>query len=85
MESREYLKPAEAAELLRVSPATLMNWRRRGTGPRFVRIGDASHVRATILYPVDALREFLSERMRISTLEPAPQAQPATEPAKVEG
>ena len=35
----ELLTPAEAAEILRISPATLPRWRWAGEGPDFVRIG----------------------------------------------
>ena len=38
MES-DLLTPAEAAKVLRVSPATLPRWRWSGDGPDFVRIG----------------------------------------------
>jgi predicted DNA-binding transcriptional regulator AlpA len=31
------LKPDEAAEMLRITPRTLADWRYRGCGPRFVR------------------------------------------------
>jgi predicted DNA-binding transcriptional regulator AlpA len=31
------LKPDEAAEMLRITPRTLADWRYRGVGPRFVR------------------------------------------------
>lgn len=33
------LTPAEVARLLRVTPATLANWRARGDGPEFVKLG----------------------------------------------
>lgn len=72
MESREYLKPAEAAAFLRVSQPTLMRWRASGTGPRFVKIGPLGRGRGTVLYRVEDLRAFLDEHMRVSTSEAAP-------------
>jgi excisionase family DNA binding protein len=33
------LTPAEVAEMLRVHPATLAQWRKNGEGPAFVRVG----------------------------------------------
>jgi len=43
----EILSRDEAAEFLRVSPATLQNWAAHGTGPRYSRSGD---VRGRTLY-----------------------------------
>jgi excisionase family DNA binding protein len=37
---REYLSPAQAAELLGLSLRTLWKWRRRGTGPAWSRCGE---------------------------------------------
>ena len=44
----------EVADLLRCSVATLRNWRRLRRGPAFIRAG------RKVLYPVAALRDFLS-------------------------
>jgi len=41
----ELLTPAEAAKVLRVSPATLPRWRWSGDGPDFVRVGRAIRYR----------------------------------------
>ena len=35
-----YYSPKEAAEYLGLSPLTLANWRSRGLGPVFVKLGD---------------------------------------------
>jgi excisionase family DNA binding protein len=43
------LTPVEAAELLRLRPATLNNWRSAGRGPKFVRVG------GLVRYPRDEL------------------------------
>lgn len=34
----DYLTPAETAELVRVSPKTLANWRWQGIGPAFTKL-----------------------------------------------
>jgi predicted DNA-binding transcriptional regulator AlpA len=35
----DLLQATEVAEILRISPITLANWRSRRKGPRFVRVG----------------------------------------------
>ena len=35
-----YYSPREAAEFLGLSPLTLANWRSRGLGPAFVKLGE---------------------------------------------
>lgn len=49
------LRPREAAMALGVSERSLWEWTHRGDVP-YVRIG------RTILYPVDALRDWLNRR-----------------------
>ncbi|MSR59847.1 MAG: DNA-binding protein [Planctomycetaceae bacterium] len=49
------LRPREAAKALGVSERSLWEWTHRGDVPH-VRIG------RTILYPVDALRDWLNRR-----------------------
>jgi len=49
------LRPREAAKALGVSERTLWGWTHAGTVP-YVRVG------RTILYPVDALRDWLKQR-----------------------
>lgn len=39
MNAIDWLTEAEAAEMLRISLATLRRWRRRHEGPRWFRIG----------------------------------------------
>lgn len=34
------LTPSDVADLLRVSPGTLANWRSQGRGPAYVRLAD---------------------------------------------
>ena len=57
-------RPPEAAKILCVSESTLAKWRVYGTGPKFVRMGTK-----LIVYPEDALEEFLSARTHVSTSE----------------
>jgi len=57
------LKTPEAAAYLDVQPATLEQWRWRGCGPRFCKIGRSCRYRITDL---DA---FLAERVFTSTTE----------------
>ncbi len=39
----EYLTPAQLAELFQVPESTLQEWRYRGTGPKYAKVG--KHVR----------------------------------------
>ena len=47
------LKEAEAARFLRLKPKTLREWRSRGCGPQFYRVGGA------IRYDQKHLQQFL--------------------------
>lgn len=53
-EDPELLSDAQVAVLLRLSPRTLADWRQRGKGPPWMRIGGK-----TILYPTAELRVWL--------------------------
>ena len=53
-----YFTPDQVAERYQVSEATLKEWRYKGTGPEYVRLG--RHVR----YPATALQQFEAERER---------------------
>lgn len=65
MGEREYLTPAELVKRYKntISERTLANWRSKGLGPTFVKIG------GRVLYPVDLLvawesrREYLRGRL----------------------
>jgi len=52
------LTVAEAAGVLRLSVKTLANWRSRGVGPKFCRLG------ARVLYTRAALGEYVAANMR---------------------
>lgn len=60
--SRRILRQSEAAEYLNLSPRTLENWRYRGGGPRFVRLG-----RRLVVYQLEDLDAFIAERIVVST------------------
>lgn len=55
------LTTAEAARYLRLQRTTLEAWRRRGTGPLFVKLG------RRVVYRREALEQFMAERERRST------------------
>jgi len=66
-----YLTPAETRDFLRTSTQTLANWRSRGGGPPFVRVGSGK--RAMIRYRVSDLTRWLDARTCVHTGTPAPQ------------
>ena len=51
-----------AAERLGVSPGTLQQWRHRGVGPEFVRIGSRA-----IRYRTDTLDSYMSRQFASTT------------------
>jgi predicted site-specific integrase-resolvase len=51
------LTPEEVAEQLQVQPATLQQWRWKGTGPPFEKLGAARN--ATVRYDSDKLAAWL--------------------------
>lgn len=50
--------------LAKVEAGTAENWRKRGTGPAYIRFGNA------FLYPRPALREHLLEKVRSRNTAP---------------
>jgi len=56
MSAREYLRPAQAAEFLGISPSLLAKEIRKGTGPRQRRVG------RVVLYSVEDLRAFMDQK-----------------------
>jgi len=56
------LRRAEMAEAIGVSDRTLWEWTRAGVVPH-LRVG------GVVLYPVDAIREWLVERSRVENME----------------
>lgn len=67
-----YLKTAEVAAILRVTPRTVERWRRRGAGPPYVRLGTR-----TIRYPRAAVLAFAE----LYTVRAAPA--PAEDPRQL--
>jgi len=57
----ENLIEAEAAAFLRVRPQTLANWRSRGEGPTFSKVGNR------VLYTREALVAFVKANERAAT------------------
>jgi predicted DNA-binding transcriptional regulator AlpA len=58
------LKPKAVAAQLGVSPYTLLEWRRDGFGPPFLRLRGND-----LRYPEEKLKEWVSERMAHSLTE----------------
>jgi predicted DNA-binding transcriptional regulator AlpA len=52
----QLLTPGEVAAKFTVAESTLCNWRKAGTGPRFVRLG------RRIAYPESAVVEWLRDQ-----------------------
>ena len=71
--------PAELAEFLGVPPHTLAQWRSRGLGPAFVRVG--RHVR----YRWSAVERWLDDRERDRTSAVALPRSEGTRTASVRG
>ena len=61
------LPTRRAAEYCGVEPATLRNWRWKGTGPRYSRLGEGPRARA--VYRKADLDAWLEERSFDSTAE----------------
>ena len=60
----QLLNESEAADFLGVSPRTLSNWRCRGGGPDYVKMGSKA-----IRYRLDDLNEFIDEHTQNNTSE----------------
>jgi excisionase family DNA binding protein len=65
---RRRLTEIEAAEILNVSPRTLQQWRVKGGGPPFLKLGSA------VRYDPDALEAWTQTRTRTNTSDPGPAA-----------
>lgn len=64
MQSLEFVRPAEAAEIVKLSTSTLAKMRIRGDGPRYTKSGPK-----VVLYKVSDLLDWLGSRSRRSTSE----------------
>jgi len=56
------LTSAKTAELLRVTERTLDNWRERGFGPRYIRLGRQRHHK--VVYDLRAIEEWILQQQR---------------------
>lgn len=59
------LQPTDVSAFLGVPIGTLDQWRHRGTGPRYVRVG--RHVR----YRLEDVHAWVADQSRTSTTSPA--------------
>jgi hypothetical protein len=64
------LDDVEAAEILRLKPATLQQWRSRGVGPEFVLVGDLPR------YSRAALESYIQSRTITPKLRTKPESAP---------
>lgn len=62
-DTTRFLTVDEAAELLRMKPATLRNWRQAGKGPKALKLG------GRVVYPRDTLEAWIADQVEISTAE----------------
>ena len=58
-----HLKPEEVAMRLRTSVGTLSNWRMRGNGPKYIKLG------RKILYPLREVEAFEARNTVASTAQ----------------
>ena len=65
---RRRLTETEAAEVLNVSPRTLQQWRVRGGGPPFAKLG------ALVRYDPETLAAWICAQTRSNTSDPGPAA-----------
>lgn len=54
--------PSEVAEMLRIEPRTLADWRYRNVGPPYIRFG-----RRDVRYRAEEVARFLAEREHQNT------------------
>lgn len=56
-ESRVFLTPTQLAQRWQVDPSLLANWRYRGVGPPYVKIGHA------VRYPLDEVLAYEDQEL----------------------
>lgn len=54
----DLLTTGQAANLLKLAPGTLQNWRTQGIGPKFIKR------RNNVYYPKEAILDFLNKHSR---------------------
>ena len=60
MTTTELLTPEQVAEMLQVHPGTLENWRVRGEGPPFVKLGNL------VRYTYEDVELWLARQLELS-------------------
>jgi predicted DNA-binding transcriptional regulator AlpA len=61
-QTTELLTPEQVAEMLQVHPGTLENWRVRGEGPAFVKLGNRR--RSPVRYPRKDVEDWIYADMK---------------------
>lgn len=59
-----------------MSPRTLQQWRWKGEGPRYLKIG------GRVIYPLDAVKAYEASHLHQSTTGPLPNTPEADEDAR---
>ncbi|MFV8381060.1 helix-turn-helix transcriptional regulator [Corynebacterium hindlerae] len=54
------VKTDKAAEIIGISPGTLNNWRSRGDGPAYIKVGNR-----TVLYLISDLEAWLNAQQKV--------------------
>jgi predicted DNA-binding transcriptional regulator AlpA len=78
MSERPVYTPA-VAEFCGVRPSTVVAWRRRGTGPRYSRVGNR------VLYFLSDVEKWLRDRQQDPAEAVAPAPEPIPEPKPKKG
>lgn len=61
------LTQKDLAARWRISPRTLEQWRWRGMGPRYLKVG------SRVLYPVEFVEAYEASRIHVCTVGPLPK------------
>lgn len=69
---QQHIRSRDAAEKIGVSDATLRAWRRNGTGPKHIKLGDSR--RAPVVYEVAELERWLAIRAAVTSANRAARA-----------
>ncbi|MEO5334939.1 MAG: helix-turn-helix domain-containing protein [Magnetococcus sp. YQC-5] len=65
----------EAAEFLRISPKTMVQWRSKKFGPKYVKNG------SSVIYTQQALEEWITSRTVDPNVKPEPQLVKSRKPS----
>lgn len=58
-----YLTSGELAQRWRIDPKTLANWRNKGRGPAYIKLGEGTQ--AKVLYPQEAVLAYEQAGVRL--------------------